>query len=93
MSQENAEIVKAAIDAFNRKGWGAAFQDAAPDFELDFSRALGPYRGVYGLDQAQRFVEDFTATFESVRFEADQLMMPVSTWSFLAPSITVAATG
>ena len=45
MSQENVEIVKAAIDAMNRKDWDAAFQDAAPGFELDFSRALGPYRG------------------------------------------------
>ena len=74
MSQENVEIVKAAIDAVNREDWDAAFRDAAPGFELDFSRALGPYRGVYRLDQARRFVKDFTATFESVRWEADQLI-------------------
>jgi hypothetical protein len=30
MSQENVEIVKAAIDAVNREDWDAAFQDAAP---------------------------------------------------------------
>ena len=42
MSQENVEIVKAAIDAVNREDWDAAFQDAAPGFELDMSRALGP---------------------------------------------------
>jgi hypothetical protein len=52
MSQENVEIVKAAIDAINREDWDAAFKDAAPGFELDFSRALGPYQGVYRLDQA-----------------------------------------
>ena len=74
MSQENVEIVKAAIDAINREDWDAAFKDAAPGFELDFSRAVGPYRGVYRLDQARRFVKDFNATFESVRWEADQLM-------------------
>ncbi len=74
MSKENVEIVKAAIDAINRKDWDAAFQDAAPGFELDFSRALGPYRGVYRLDQARRFAKDFSATFESVRWEADQLI-------------------
>jgi hypothetical protein len=38
MSQENVEIVKAAIDAVNRGDWDAAFQDAAPGFEQDFSR-------------------------------------------------------
>jgi ketosteroid isomerase-like protein len=74
MSQENVVIVKAAIDAVNREDWDAAFQDAAPGFELDFSRAIGPYRGVYRLDQARRFAKDFSATFESVRWEADQLI-------------------
>src|SRR3954454_17299005 len=74
MSQENVELVKAAVDAANREDWDAVFQDAAPGFELDFSRALGPYRGVYGLDQARRFIKDFNATFDSVRSEADQLI-------------------
>ena len=35
MSQENVEIVKAAIDAANRQDWDAVFQDMAPGFELD----------------------------------------------------------
>jgi ketosteroid isomerase-like protein len=74
MSQENVEIVKAAIDAINREDWDAAFKDAAPGFELDFSRALGPYQGVYRLDQARGFIEDFNGTFESVRWEAEQLI-------------------
>ena len=74
MSQENVEIVKAAIDAINSDDWDAAFQDAAPGFELDFSRAIGPYRGVYSLDQARRFINDFNAMFESVRWEADRLI-------------------
>jgi ketosteroid isomerase-like protein len=74
MSQENLELVEAVSDAFNRGDWDAGFQAAAPGFELDFSRALGPYRGVYKLDQARPFLEDFIATFESVRVEADQLI-------------------
>ena len=47
MSQENVEIVKAAIDAVNREDWDAAFQDAAPGFELDMSRGLGLMKGMY----------------------------------------------
>jgi ketosteroid isomerase-like protein len=74
MSQENLEIVKAVIEALNREDWDAAFRGAAPGFELDFSRAIGPYRGVYRLDQARRFAEDFSTIFESVRWEADQLI-------------------
>ena len=54
MSQENVEIVKAAIAAYNREDWDAMFKDAAPGFELDMSRAVGPWRGIYGLDQARR---------------------------------------
>ena len=65
MSQENVEIVKAAIDAYNREDWDALFKDAAPGCELDFSRAVGPWRGVFGLDQARRVVEEFRETWES----------------------------
>jgi ketosteroid isomerase-like protein len=74
MSQENVEIVKAVVDAFNRQDWDAGFQYSAPGAEMDMSRALGPYRGVYALDQARPFVSDFAATFESVRIEVDQLI-------------------
>ena len=38
-------------------------------FVLDFSRALGPYRGVYRRSEIRGFLEELNATFESVRFE------------------------
>ena len=66
MSQENVEIVKAAIDAVNREDWDAVFQDAAPGFELDFSRALGLMAGVFGLDQIRRVLAEFAGHWESV---------------------------
>ena len=56
MSQENVEIVKAWYDAFNREDWDAMIKDEAPGFELDLSRAVGPWRGVFGRDQSRRFV-------------------------------------
>jgi ketosteroid isomerase-like protein len=65
MSHENVEIVKAAIDAYNREDWDAYFKDLAPGFELDFSRAVGPWRGVFGLDQFRRVVGEFRETWES----------------------------
>jgi hypothetical protein len=62
MSQDNVEIIKAAIDAFNRQDWDAVFKDAAPGAELDFSRAVGPFSGVFKLDQLRRpFFEDFAS--------------------------------
>ena len=74
MSQENVEIVKAAIDAVNRKDWDAAFQDAAPGFEYDLSRAVGPDRGIYGLDQARRTWGEFRETWESARTEPHEFI-------------------
>ena len=74
MSQENVEFVKAAYDAYNREDWDAAFKDAAPGAELDFSRAVGPWRGVFGLDEARRLVGEFHETWESVRLEPHEFI-------------------
>ena len=74
MSQENVEIVKANIDAVNRGDWDAAFQDAAPGFELDMSRAVGLINGIYGLDQARRAWEEFAGHWESFRVEPHEFI-------------------
>ncbi len=35
MSQENVEVIRAVVAAFNRGDWDAALSYAAPDFRLD----------------------------------------------------------
>ena len=45
MSQQNVEIVRAALDASMRGDWESAFRDVAPNFELDWSRTIGPAPG------------------------------------------------
>ena len=74
MSRENVEIVKACFDAFNREDWDALFKVVAPGFELDFSRAIGPWRGVFGFDQFRRGVEEFRGAWESARWEPDEFI-------------------
>jgi ketosteroid isomerase-like protein len=74
MSQENVEIVKAWYDAFNREDWDAMMKDAAPGFELDLSRAVGPWRGVFGLDQSRRVLGEFNETWESARLEPHEFI-------------------
>jgi ketosteroid isomerase-like protein len=74
MSQENVEIITAAIDAWNREDWDAALKDLAPDAELDFSRAIGPRHGVYRRDQLQEFWADFTELWESARIEPQEFI-------------------
>jgi len=69
MSHRNVAVVRAFLEAYNREDFEAALEHVTPGFVLDFSRALGPYRGVYQRDQVQGFLEELNATFESVRFE------------------------
>ncbi len=72
MSQENVEIVKAALTAANRGDW--QFKDAGRDAEVDLSRAVGLDRGVYRIDQFRRLAEKFGKSWESVRYEADEFI-------------------
>jgi len=59
MSETDVEILRSAFNAFNRGDVDAVLEHLAPDVELDWSRAVGPQRGVYRLDQIRPFLEDF----------------------------------
>jgi ketosteroid isomerase-like protein len=74
MSEENVGIARAAIDAGNEGDWGAAFKDAAPNFEWDNSRAVGVEKAVWTADQARRYFEEMRAFWKSVRIEIDELI-------------------
>jgi ketosteroid isomerase-like protein len=74
MSQENVEIVRAAIDAFNRGDVDAAFKDVIPDFEYDQTRAVGMDRGVFNLEQLRSLLATFTDSWESFTVGADELI-------------------
>ena len=68
MSQENVEIVRAAIEAVNRRDVDAWLKHCAPGCEVDVSRAIGPVHGTYvGLDQVRHAFEEFFEPWESVR--------------------------
>jgi ketosteroid isomerase-like protein len=74
MSKENVEIFRATVDAWDRGDWQAALEYAAPDFEVDFSRALGPVHGVFKLDQMVAFLDEVFGQWEEVRFEIDEII-------------------
>jgi ketosteroid isomerase-like protein len=59
MSQGNLEMARRSYEAWHRGDVGAAFEDFAPDFKLDMSRSIGMDRGIYSLDQARGFSEEF----------------------------------
>ena len=68
------EIVRAAIDAYNRGDVDGAFKDAAPDFEYDQTRAVGMDRGVFNLDEFRDLLATFTDSWESFTIGADELI-------------------
>jgi ketosteroid isomerase-like protein len=75
MSQENVEIVRAALDAWNRGDWDEWRTYLSPDFEFDSSSALGEWRGVTrGPDQVLRAIQQFREPWNSVRIEIDELI-------------------
>ena len=74
MSRRNVEIVRAFMDAIGRGDPEAALENAAPDFEFDISRAVGPLHGVYGADQTRQLWRDFADSWESLRFESGELI-------------------
>jgi len=74
MSQENVELVRAAIDAFNRRDWDAMLKDAAPGFEYDLSRAIGPNRGVYGPDHFRGVIDEFVRSWGSVQLDPHEFV-------------------
>lgn len=74
MAQENAEVVRALIDAFNQGDWEAALEHMDPDFEFDASRAISDLRGVFKLDQVRAAMDDFFGLWEAVRVEVDKFV-------------------
>jgi|SRR5215203_4619463 len=75
MSQENVEIVRAALAAVSRRDWDEALKDAAPDVEVDNSSNTGEWRGVHrGPDEVKRLWEKFMEPWESVRTEIDEII-------------------
>jgi ketosteroid isomerase-like protein len=71
MSQENVEIVRRSIEAWNRRDMGAFLAFYHRDAELDWSRSRAPFKGVYrGRDEQEDFWGVFWSTFADVRIEA-----------------------
>lgn len=74
MSNDNVEIVRAAIEAFNRRDMEAWDQLSRADVEVDWSNSLGLEAGVYrGREETHRFIRTFEV-FENVVLDADRLI-------------------
>jgi ketosteroid isomerase-like protein len=75
MSQQNVDLVRELVDALNRRDLDAALARVAPTAEYDLSRTESPMRGVYrGPDEIRRVAEEFYGPWDSVHYDAHELI-------------------
>lgn len=74
LAPDRLELVRAAVDSLNAGDWDAALAGLPPDFEYDISRTDSPLRGVYRRDQMPRVVTEFLGSWESVRYEPEEMI-------------------
>ena len=74
MTQQNVQIVEAALAALNRGDLDSAFEWASPDCEVDMSRAIGVDRGIFTVDEFRTLSDEFSATWESARWEPGEVV-------------------
>jgi ketosteroid isomerase-like protein len=70
MSQEKVEIVRRAIEAYNRRDPDGFLEEWAPNAVVDWSQSRGIDAHVFrGHDEIRAFMLRFLDAFESVRIE------------------------
>jgi ketosteroid isomerase-like protein len=72
MSEENVEVVRATVQAINRRDLDSAFKHATPDCEFDLSRAVGLRRSIYNVEQWRAVSEEFWGMWESARWDVGE---------------------
>jgi ketosteroid isomerase-like protein len=75
MSEENVDIVKRSIAAYNRPDFEAMRRMNHPNVELDWSASLGLEARVYqGRERVLRFYENYLDTFEEIDIQPDRFI-------------------
>jgi ketosteroid isomerase-like protein len=75
MSQENVEVVRRALSAYNRRDLEALRAVNAPDVEVDWSESRGLEAGVYrGQDAAIALYQRFFDAFESIEIDPERFV-------------------
>jgi ketosteroid isomerase-like protein len=75
MSQENVEVVRRVVDAFNRGDLDVVLRESDPDVLVDWSRSRGVEAGVYrGHREVRAFWSTFFDTFDRVLVSAEEFI-------------------
>ena len=74
MSQENVEIVRRSVEAWNQRDQAMWIGFLSRDAELDWSRSRAPFKGVYrGRGEHEDFWNFFWSTFADVHIETHDI--------------------
>jgi ketosteroid isomerase-like protein len=75
MSQQNVDIVRQSIDAFNRRDLDAAGRDWDPEAKVDWSRSEGVEAGIYrGYEATRGFWATWLELFDVFVLEPDEFI-------------------
>ena len=75
MSQENVEIVRRAIDAFNQRDIDEMVRECDAEIEVDWSRSRGPEAGIYhGREASLRLWTAFFEMFDRATVYPDEFI-------------------
>jgi ketosteroid isomerase-like protein len=79
MSQENVEIVRGLVEAFNKTGdREAAYALLDPEIEFEVAwrsgRDAADFHIHRGLDEVRAMIEELMAPFESIRYEVHEYL-------------------
>jgi ketosteroid isomerase-like protein len=75
MSQENVEVVRRAIDAFNQRDVDEMVRESDPEIEVDWSRSRGLEAGIYrGQEAALGLWTTFFAMFDRATVSPDEFI-------------------
>src|SRR3954449_3209021 len=74
MSQENVEVVRRLYGALSRQDIEAALDECDDDMEHDWSRSVGPWKGIYrGRDEIRAMWISFREAVEEAAFELQEV--------------------
>jgi ketosteroid isomerase-like protein len=75
MSQENVEVVRRLYRALSRQDIEAALDECHDDMEHDWSRSVGPFKGIYrGREEIRAMWMGFREAVEEAAFELQEVI-------------------
>jgi ketosteroid isomerase-like protein len=74
MAEENVDLVRRIIAAYNERDFYAMKALAQPDVELDWSASRGLEARTYKGEEVMRFYQNFLGAFEEVKIEVERFI-------------------